>query len=477
MGSQKIGFIHEHTEPTTYHNQPALRSVSSSITRLVVLGTTVNETESEATISDLQYNPLEQIFDVNSQGSAMHLEAVYDYAAHKITCRLRTGDTITPKTLTIPKDAILTEDPNFATLGKKLSPGQKVTMYSLDPLSVALDKMDVEIGNKETIQDSSGKSLVAQLVTADMPLGKVRTWTTEDGDIVKGELSLGGISLLMVKEPEATAQDFSVKLPDTHTQAGGSGAAPYTPPADFAVLTAITTDKPIAKPRHLRSLHVTITGVPDKRLVLSDPRQRATILPTANAQDGITVQLNINAASFDAAKSVELPVTDSALAPYLNKAAYLDTSNAKIRRTAATLRGHDRNAYRVACRIRDWVHNSMTPDLSIGVPRSATDIYEKRRGVCRDYATLYTTLARAAGIPTRLCGGIVYAEGKFYYHAWAESYVGRWIAFDPTLYDPDDKVDYVDATHIKFTQGDVDNMFNVISVVGKLRITVQDTSS
>src|SRR5947209_1869987 len=82
-----------------------------------------------------------------------------------------------------------------------------------------------------------------------------------------------------------------------------------------------------------------------------------------------------------------------------------------------------------------------------------------RRRVCLDYATLYAALARAAGVPTRLCAGIVYAQGKFYYHAWAESYVGQWVAFDPTLYDPEQPVAYVDATHIKFAQGDVTGMF------------------
>ncbi len=114
----------------------------------------------------------------------------------------------------------------------------------------------------------------------------------------------------------------------------------------------------------------------------------------------------------------------------------------------------------------------MTPDPSIGVIRSATDVYGRRRGVCRDYATLYTAIARAAGLPTRLCAGIVYSQGRFYYHAWAESYVGKWVAFDPTLYQPSIGAEYVDATHIKFAQGDVTGMLNVVSIVGRLKIKV-----
>src|SRR5262249_166402 len=157
---------------------------------------------------------------------------------------------------------------------------------------------------------------------------------------------------------------------------------------------------------------------------------------------------------FDARQAAPLPVKNPQLAPYLQKAAYLDTDDAPIRETAAKLRGSASNAYRVASAIRDWVNQQMTPDASIGVPRPAAALEARRPGVCRDYATLYTAIARAAGVPTRLCGGIVYAEGRFFYHAWAESWVGQWVAFDPTLYDPKG-VDFVDATHIKFAQGDL----------------------
>ena len=119
----------------------------------------------------------------------------------------------------------------------------------------------------------------------------------------------------------------------------------------------------------------------------------------------------------------------------------------------------------------------MTPDASIGVPRSASDILNRRRGVCRDYATLFAALARSAGIPTRLCAGVVYADMNgtpaFFYHAWDECYVGSWVAIDPTLYDASLGINYVDATHIKFAQGEVTEMYDAVSVVGKLKISIQ----
>jgi hypothetical protein len=82
----------------------------------------------------------------------------------------------------------------------------------------------------------------------------------------------------------------------------------------------------------------------------------------------------------------------------------------------------------------------------------------------------YTALARAAGIPARICSGIVYFRDSFFYHAWAEIEPrpgAEWVAFDATL-----PTDFVDATHIKFAQGDPTAMFQAVRVVGQLKAEV-----
>jgi len=49
-----------------------------------------------------------------------------------------------------------------------------------------------------------------------------------------------------------------------------------------------------------------------------------------------------------------------------------------------------------------------------GLLRTAKEIMANRDGVCREYATLFAALARAAGVPTRLCGGILYSQNAFF---------------------------------------------------------------
>ena len=71
----------------------------------------------------------------------------------------------------------------------------------------------------------------------------------------------------------------------------------------------------------------------------------------------------------------------------------------------------------------------------------------ERRGECTDFADLYTTLARSAGLPARTIYGLAYdASGApgFRFHAWNEVYAGgSWHSVDPTW-----NQTITDATHI-----------------------------
>ncbi|KQN25870.1 transglutaminase [Sphingomonas sp. Leaf33] len=84
--------------------------------------------------------------------------------------------------------------------------------------------------------------------------------------------------------------------------------------------------------------------------------------------------------------------------------------------------------------IRDWIEEKFT--YSPGASTSATTALEsfvQRQGVCRDYAHVLITLARAAGIPARIAS--VYALGvdPQDFHAVAEVFLGgAWHLVDPT---------------------------------------------
>ena len=481
INGKKAGYTSVSTKSTQYGGKDATETLTHSLINLQMFGATVTQDVTQKTVSDAAGKPLLEVFDIASSGSAMHVDARYDYVAGEIICLVGKAPSLQTKTIKIPKGANLAGDTTFGVIGQPVV-GQKYTYYALDPLSVRLQPSTVQVIKKANTLDAiSGKEVSAYVVKADTGSGVMTAWVQNADSMVRAEIALGPVTMSMWNETKERAletddADPGAKLAaNTNSANGSSNGKPkrYTPPADFAVATAMISNKTLPDPRRLHSLQVGIDGIPDRNLILSDARQRVSNVRLSGHNRAFQANYDIEARPFNAEKSAQFPVSDAALTPYLGGDAYLETENPEIKATALKLRGQEMSLYTVAVKIRDWVSKSMTPDASIGVPRSASDIYEKPRGVCRDYATLYTAIARAAGIPTRLCAGIVYANGRFFYHAWAESYVGEWVTFDPTLYDSAHPVSYVDATHIKFAQGDVMQMFEVVAIVGRLHLTVQ----
>jgi transglutaminase-like putative cysteine protease len=65
----------------------------------------------------------------------------------------------------------------------------------------------------------------------------------------------------------------------------------------------------------------------------------------------------------------------------------------------------------------------------------ATETLETRVGDCTEHSVLFSALAKAAGIPTRLADGVVVADGQVGYHEWVEVYLDGegWRPVDPTF--------------------------------------------
>jgi len=61
----------------------------------------------------------------------------------------------------------------------------------------------------------------------------------------------------------------------------------------------------------------------------------------------------------------------------------------------------------------------------------------------------------------------VYLDGRFYYHAWPEVYLGDWVAVDPTLGQFP-----ADAAHLRITTGGLARQAELIRLIGSLKLEV-----
>jgi transglutaminase-like putative cysteine protease len=89
--------------------------------------------------------------------------------------------------------------------------------------------------------------------------------------------------------------------------------------------------------------------------------------------------------------------------------------------------------------ICDFVHNHITFDyMSARSTKTAWEVFNERRGVCRDFAHLGVALCRAMNIPARYCTGYLSdinvppPHGTMDFAGWFEAYLGgQWHTFDP----------------------------------------------
>lgn len=86
---------------------------------------------------------------------------------------------------------------------------------------------------------------------------------------------------------------------------------------------------------------------------------------------------------------------------------------------------------RAICR---WIdeHMAYTPGAT-DARTSAWDVFQTRKGVCRDYTHLAIAFCRALSIPARYVGGYAAGLAPMDFHACFEAYLGgEWRLFDPT---------------------------------------------
>jgi len=88
-------------------------------------------------------------------------------------------------------------------------------------------------------------------------------------------------------------------------------------------------------------------------------------------------------------------------------------------------------------------------------------------GDCNEHAVLTAALLRAAGVPAQIEAGLVYQNGRFYYHSWNLAYAGNWITVDAVF----NQIP-ADVTHIRLTRGEGGVQLDLLGVMGKIKLEV-----
>ena len=98
---------------------------------------------------------------------------------------------------------------------------------------------------------------------------------------------------------------------------------------------------------------------------------------------------------------------------------------------------------------------------------ASMDVFETHAGESNEHTVMFASFARAAGLPTRMVGGLIYLKGYFYYHTWPEVWLKQWVPVDPTMGQFP-----ADVTHIRLMEGDIDKLASLGEIIGKIKIDI-----
>jgi hypothetical protein len=320
-----------------------------------------------------------------------------------------------------------------------LKVGDTFTVPIFDPVTMTTNSTVIEVMARERIEvnDTTHQAFRLKMHLLGKPL---IFWVDEKGVSLKEE---GFMGFTLVRSTRAMAQAGLERSRKT----------------DFYDLSAIEVAETLEKPRLLSLLRVRLNQIPPS-LPLDGLRQ---------SLDGLILSVQKERAPFTASYSIPYRGNDNTLLAYLKPEMLIQSEDPEIVRLAKRIVEGTADPFVAAHILQDWVFENLEKMPVVSVP-DAKEILAHKKGDCNEHAALLTALLRAAGIPARIVVGLVYKEGKFYYHAWNEAYINRWISMDATL-----RQMPVDATHIKLVEGGIENQIHLVGLIGNLTLTIVES--
>jgi hypothetical protein len=310
---------------------------------------------------------------------------------------------------------------------KGMEPGQTYRIRLFDPMTLTEGEAEIEVMEREVVH-WSGREDEAFRVQSRFAGLVTTAWIDAAGEVLKEETPLGWT---LLKE-----------APGSGLQAQGVGESP-----DVLAATAVPAIGFAGDAARLRSVRLKLNKFPLTWQGLQGGRQRL---------DGDELVIEVERLPIPRSGSLPEAELDQALVAD----SFVQSDDPAIQAQAARLAA-DLTPPEAARAITDWVYENVRKTPTLSVP-SAREVLQQMAGDCNEHTVLFTALARAAKIPTRVCTGLAFSAGRFYYHAWPEVWLGGWVAVDPTFGQYP-----ADPLHVRLLTGGLEQQFEVLNLLGR----------
>ncbi|MEM8964052.1 MAG: transglutaminase-like domain-containing protein, partial [Acidobacteriota bacterium] len=317
-------------------------------------------------------------------------------------------------------------------------PGERYRLDAFDPLTLQASEARVTCGERETIT-VAGVDREAQQVRLETGGVETEAWLDEAGMMLRARTPFGLVLEALDMDP-TLASDESTAI-DGSTAGDGRAAAG---------LLARTAVKPSGERPFRGASRIVLSASGVERPLPVDDHQRVTA-------NGFTLVHGV-------------PGGGCAPRPeHLAAEPFVESDHPRIQEQARQIVGDATERSEQARLLYEWVWGTLEKTPVLGLP-SAIEVLDDGRGDCNEHTVLYTALARAVELPTRIAVGLVWSDDLdgFYYHAWPEVCVeAGWQRMDPTL-----GQEIADATHIKILEGGIARWPQLVPYIGRLAIEI-----
>ena len=318
---------------------------------------------------------------------------------------------------------------------QQLETGKKFYFSTFDPSTLSQQVTTIIIEGREQIR--IGTRLEPAIKMRQSFAGiSVLSWVDVHGRTLKEESPAG---MSMTRQSQAEAKN----LPSRSVS------------SDMIAQAAIPVTTSIPDAKSLSAVRLKLGGVDLTSFALDGGRQKLT------GDRLIVIREDLSTLT-----PTGIPVREPRLQTFLQPTAFMQSDHPTIKSLAARIVGSESKALMASIKLKDWVYRELAKEPTISIP-NALEVLRVKKGDCNEHTVLFNALARAAGIPAKTVVGVVYLRGAFYYHAWSEIWLGRWVALDSVL-----NQFPADVTHVNFIEGDIDRHVDILQLIGNLKIEV-----
>jgi len=319
---------------------------------------------------------------------------------------------------------------------KNLKAGEEIAIPYFDPTTQSSSTARIKMLGQEQV-DVLGETKTGTRVELNFMGISSILWLDADYQLIKESSPAMGLEIIPLTKEQALAE--------------------ISPDKAFDLITffSVKLDPPTPDPKNLTYLKVEMQDITTEDLDLQDDYQDllsekpiviASTLPQIADLPDLTLPIEHNKT-------------------FLQPSAYIQCTDPKIVNKTREMIGDETNAAKAVAKLTSGVYNLLEKNPTASLP-SALDVLQMKKGDCNEHAILFTALARAAGVPTKIYVGLVNLNGyAYYYHAWCAVWLGKWVPVDPTF-----NQFPADVGHLKLKEGEIAEQAGVLKVVGKLKI-------